>query len=91
LNGPSIIPRTLSGGRINFVVNGIGTEDFALDVFNVAGSRVWSHRKEGAVASEHQVIWNGTDTQLKPVRSGVYLARIQANNNSKQTPIFLQR
>jgi hypothetical protein len=91
LNATNLIVKPLSGGKINFVVNGIGVGNFAMDVFNVAGSRVWSCQQKGDAASEHQVIWDGTDSQLKPVRSGVYLARIQANNTSKQTSVFLQR
>jgi hypothetical protein len=91
LGGTSIIPQPLSGGRINFIVKGIGAGDFTVDVFSIAGSRVWSCYKKGFVALEHQVIWDGTDRRLKPVQSGVYLARIQANNTSKQIPVFLQR
>jgi hypothetical protein len=91
LGGPSIISQPLSGGRINLVVRGIGAGDFAVDIFNIAGSRVWSHYKQGTAASEYQVVWTGTDNRLKPVRSGVYLARIQTINGAKQIPLFLQR
>jgi hypothetical protein len=91
LNGLNIVPRTLSGGRINFVVNGIGAGDFAMDVFNITGSRVWSFHKQNAIASAHQVIWDGTDSQFKPVRSGIYVARIQAGNQSKQVMALLNR
>jgi hypothetical protein len=91
LNGPSIIPRTLSGGRINFVISGISAGDFAMDVFNIAGSRVWSYNKQGRAASEHQIMWDGTDSRLKPVRNGMYVARMQTNNGLKQVPIILQR
>jgi hypothetical protein len=91
LGGANIIPRTLSGGRINFMVNGIGAEDFALNVFNIAGSRVWAYQQKGSTVPDYQVIWDGTDSQLKPVRSGVYVASMQTINGLKQVPIILQR
>jgi hypothetical protein len=91
LGGASIIPQPLSGGRINFVVNGIGAEDFALDVFNIAGSRVWSYNQKGGAAPEYQVIWDGTNNRLKPVQSGVYVAKIITENSSKQLLVLLNR
>jgi lysophospholipase L1-like esterase len=91
LNGTSIIPRNLSGGRINFVMNGVEKGDFALDVFNIAGSRVWSYHKESTAAPEYQFIWDGADTQLKPVRSGVYVAKIKTESFSKQLLVLLNR
>jgi hypothetical protein len=91
LSGSSIIAQPLSGGRINFVVSGISAGDFTMDVFNVSGSRVWSHYKQGTATPEHQVIWDGTDSRLKPVRSGVYVARIKAGNMFEQVLTSLNR
>jgi hypothetical protein len=81
----------LSGGRINFVVSGIGAGDFTMDVFNIAGSRVWSYNKQGSAESGHRVIWDGTDSKLKPVRRGVYIAKIMTEDISKQFLVLLNR
>jgi hypothetical protein len=91
LNGPNIISTTLSGGRINFVMSGIGVGDFIMDIFDIAGSRVWSYHKQGAVAPGYQVMWDGTDGQLKPVRSGVYVAQIKTGKSSKRILVLLNR
>jgi hypothetical protein len=92
LNGSSIIAQPLSGGRINFVVRGISAKNFTMDVFNIAGSRVWSYHKQSAVASsEYQVVWDGTDNQLRPVRSGVYFAKMWTGNQSKKVSVLLNR
>jgi hypothetical protein len=91
LNDPSIIARTLSDGRINFVVSGTGTGDFTMDVFTLAGSRVWSVHQVGAAAPDYQLLWDGKDSELKPVRSGVYVARIHADNRFKQIMVTLNK
>jgi hypothetical protein len=91
LNGASIMAQPLSGARINFVVNGIGIGDFTMDIFNIAGSRVWSDYKKGCAASEYQVIWDGTDNKLKLTQSGIYVAQISTGNESKQIKVSLKR
>jgi hypothetical protein len=91
LNGQSIIAQPLPGGKINFMMNGISAGDFTMDIFNIAGSQVWSYHKQGAVASEYQVVWDGTDNQLKPVRSGAYIAKIKTENSSKHLLVLLNR
>jgi hypothetical protein len=91
LNGSKIMAQPLSDGRINFVVSGIGAGDFTMDIFNVAGSRVWSYRQEGAIKSDYQLIWDGTDSQLKPVRNGVYMAKMRMGDESMQTRVNLIR
>jgi hypothetical protein len=91
LNATNLIVKPLSGGKINFVVNGIDVGNFAMDVFNVAGSRVWSYQQKRAIGSEYQVMWDGTDSQLKPVRSGAYLARMRTGKESKQVWVTIKR
>jgi hypothetical protein len=91
LNGANIMAQPLSGGRINFVINGIEAGDLTVDIFNIVGSRVWSFHKQSAIASDCQLIWDGTDGQLKPVRSGLYVARIKTGNQSKQVMALLNR
>jgi hypothetical protein len=91
LNGISIMAQPLSSGRINFVMSGVGAGDFVLDVFNIAGSRVWSYHKQGGAASEYQVMWDGADSRLKPVQSGVYVVRIQADDEFGKILAFLKR
>jgi hypothetical protein len=91
LNGPGIIPQPLSGGRFNFVISGIVEGDFEVDIFNITGSRVWSHYKKGATESDYQFMWDGANSQLKPVRSGVYVAKIRTGNASKEIMMTLNR
>jgi hypothetical protein len=90
-SGPSIVPQPMSGGRINFVVKGMGAGDFTMDIFSVTGSRVWSYQQKSATAPDYQVIWDGTDGQLKPVRNGIYVAKIKAKSFSKQRLVLLNR
>jgi hypothetical protein len=90
-SGPSMIAQPLSSGRINFVVSGIGAGDFNMDVFSISGSRVWSYHKQDAETSDYQLIWDGTDGRLKPVRSGVYIARMRTGNMTKQVLATINR
>jgi hypothetical protein len=88
LGSPSIVPTSLSGGRVNFLVKGIGAKDFNLDVYSVGGSKVWSYQ---GTSSENQFIWDGQSSHLQPVRSGIYVAKLQAGNESKQVKITLNK
>jgi hypothetical protein len=89
LSVPGIIPQPLSGGRINFVVSGISSGDFTMDVFNIAGSRVWSYHKQSAEASEYQIRWDGTDSKLRQVQSGIYIAKMRNGNQSGKVLVSL--
>jgi hypothetical protein len=62
-----------------------------MEVFNIAGSRVWSYHKQGATASDYQLIWDGTDDQLRPVRSGMYMAKINTGNESGQIRVSINQ
>jgi hypothetical protein len=91
LKGSKIIARPLSGGAINFVLSGKDIRDFELNIYSVSGSLVKSFKKFQTGSPGNSIIWDGANTQLKPVRSGVYLAKIQTDNGSMRTPVLLWR
>lgn len=46
-----------------------------LEVFDIAGRKVWSSAKEGLVAGFHEFVWNGTGSTGDHLANGVYLYR----------------
>ncbi|HSL88892.1 MAG TPA: choice-of-anchor D domain-containing protein [Ignavibacteriaceae bacterium] len=52
-----------------------------LEIFDVLGSKIKTiANNETQNAGRHTVIWNGDNTEAKPVSSGVYLYRLKANS-----------
>ena len=49
----------------------------ALTLYNMAGQRVRTLLNTTMEAGYHTVLWNGRDEQGQPVSSGVYLYRVQ--------------
>jgi len=51
--------------------------DLTVEVFNVAGRRVWRQRLSAASGQTAVVSWNGRDSRGRMLASGVYLVRAQ--------------
>jgi hypothetical protein len=51
-----------------------------LSVFNIAGQLVRSFAVEQRLAGVYAQIWNGLNDQGKPIPSGIYITRLQAND-----------
>jgi len=53
-----------------------------LQVFNVKGQLVKTLVNTIKEVGSHTIIWNGTDDQNKPVTSGIYFYRLEANSTT---------
>ncbi|RPH91924.1 MAG: T9SS C-terminal target domain-containing protein, partial [Calditrichaeota bacterium] len=56
-----------------------------LSIHNFLGQLVITLVDEPQAAGYHAAIWNGNDTNAKPMASGVYFYQLQTGNNSVQT------
>lgn len=71
-------------------VAGNGASSGVLEIYTVAGARVWrEHVTADAIA--HGVVWEGRGSNGGPVPSGVYLARLQVGEAVGQAKITLKR
>ncbi len=58
--------------------------DVTLEVFNVLGQRVTTLVDGPVTAGEHQVIWDGTETDGQSVASGIYFYRLTVESNERE-------
>jgi hypothetical protein len=65
--------------------------DVKLTVYDVSGRRVATVFAGQADADEHEVQWNATDDNGKPVSAGIYFCRIQAGNQSLTRKLVVVR
>jgi len=70
-------PNPASGGT---TIAFAASRDLALtvDVYNVAGRKVWSHRTDATAGATATLRWDGRDANGRPVASGVYLAQVSS-------------
>jgi hypothetical protein len=62
-----------------------------LEIFTVTGQRVKTLAQGSFPQGHHRIIWNGTDLKGRPVSSGLYFCRLQANRFSAARKIVLLR
>ncbi|MBN1151154.1 T9SS type A sorting domain-containing protein [candidate division WOR-3 bacterium] len=53
----------------------------SLIIFDVTGREVISIKDQLQSPGDHQLIWNGTDSRLLPLRAGTYFYRFQMDEN----------
>ncbi|MFO7660062.1 MAG: C25 family cysteine peptidase [Candidatus Cloacimonadaceae bacterium] len=63
----------------------------AINIYNNKGQLVRTLVSENKKAGMHSVVWNGTDNSGKPVSSGVYLYRMQAEGLSQTRKMMLMK
>jgi len=63
--------------------------DVSLTVVNLLGQTVTTLVDSRLAAGEHEVVWHGRDSNNKPVASGVYLYRLQAESYSDTKKMLL--
>jgi flagellar hook assembly protein FlgD len=60
-----------------------------LKIYDILGNEVATLVNEEKPAGVHEVIWNGENSFGKNVSSGIYFARIQANQQFKNLKLML--
>jgi hypothetical protein len=65
---------------IRFHVSGIEMQHLTLTVYNLLGQKIRILANQKFAPGFHQLRWNGTDQQGRPMSSGVYLYRLEGDN-----------
>ena len=69
---------------ISFELNTENTEDTEIIIYNIKGQKVRTFSNHQINKSpNHQIIWDGTDDNNKPVGSGIYFYQLRVDGNSK--------
>jgi len=66
--------------EVNIVFNLQSTEDINLAIYNIYGQKVISLADCKLPAGEHTIKWGGNNSSGSIVKPGMYLYRIQVNN-----------
>lgn len=73
--------------KISFQTSDIrNLENTRIDIYNLKGQKIKSFSNHQITQSlNHQIVWNGTDQNSKPVASGIYYAVLKQNRNILST------
>jgi hypothetical protein len=63
--------------------------DFRLDVFDLAGRRVFSETGHADFAGDREISWEGADPAGRPLPGGIYFARAGSGTESTTTKVIL--
>ena len=63
----------------------------SLEIYNAVGQKVKTLINSEKSVGEHQVDWNGTNEQGKPVSSGIYLYQLKSGNQLQTRKMVLIR
>jgi flagellar hook assembly protein FlgD len=66
-----------------------GAHNVELNVYNILGQRVVQLFSGLLPAGNHQVVWNGTDSREQKVASGIYLYKLQVDQESQTRKMVL--
>jgi hypothetical protein len=62
-----------------------------LSIYNIKGQKVRTIYKGRSGAGKHIVYWNGRDTNEKPVSSGIYFYKLEADNKELTRKMLLMK
>jgi hypothetical protein len=77
--------------HIKFTIGGTGTTQTDVALFDIQGRRVRTLWKGGMAAGAHDLIWDGRSQSGRQMPSGVYLARVSVNGESKSVKMILAK
>ncbi|MCB5260073.1 MAG: T9SS type A sorting domain-containing protein [Candidatus Cloacimonetes bacterium] len=60
-----------------------------IEVFNIKGQKVRTLVRDSYAPGHHSVVWNGTDSNGKPVSSGVYFYKMSTPNQVSTQKMLL--
>jgi tetratricopeptide (TPR) repeat protein len=61
----------------------------SINIYNIKGQKIKTLLSEDFESGNHNVVWNGTDDNGKPVGSGIYLYRVKSNNETITNKMLL--
>jgi len=77
---------------ISFTLTAKDANDAKIEIYNIKGQKIRTFSNLQINKSPNQqIIWNGTDKNNKPVKSGIYLCRMKSNGNTSVKKIILMR
>ncbi len=65
--------------------------DYALEIFNLNGSKIREFTQHNVMAGNHTVVWDGYDAQGQPAASGIYIYRLTTEGGFLAKKMFLIR
>jgi hypothetical protein len=78
-------PSGATGVRLEFTLPQAGEAN--LELYDVAGRRVWSHAMGTLPAGQHSAEWNGRDASGRRAPSGVYFVRLRTSVGEKRVSL----
>lgn len=74
---------------ISFEINSLNDVDTKLEIYNIKGQKVITLLDSKLPSGNYQIVWNGTDSNLKPVASGIYFYDLRNNKNKNTKKMVL--
>ena len=74
---------------ISFALN--ETSDVQIDVYNITGQHVKTLINKHLEADNHNIVWNGNDSEGKSVASGVYFYKMKCSNYLSTKKMILMK
>jgi hypothetical protein len=65
-------------GRVVLKIGHVANEQVRVDLFDIAGRKVWGAVEKAGPQSDRTVVWSGVDRNGRTVASGKYLVRVAA-------------
>jgi hypothetical protein len=65
-------------GRVVLRIGNVSNEQVRVDLFDIAGRKVWGAVEKAGPQSDRTVVWGGMDRNGRTVASGKYLVRVAA-------------
>jgi hypothetical protein len=76
---------------VNIAFNLPTAQDCSVDIFNIRGQKVASLHRGSLNSGNHQMQWHGRDFNNRQVASGIYFARVQTKNHTKNIKMMLMK
>jgi hypothetical protein len=73
--GASIISQSKNAYTVLMNLDKLGS--FSIDIYTLAGRKIWNHHGENAPAGTHRIAWNVAGS---PLCNGTYLLFLKSNN-----------
>lgn len=77
--------------KINFDIHLSQPEKVIINIYNQMGQTIWQHKTNLLMPGIHKLNWSNSNTGFSPVKTGLYIVKIQIGNTNYSNKLLINK